>query len=209
MKKNHSIKTYTVIAVLFVVSLVVLAVSVSYSFFNIRVSGEVQKKTPDGAGDFLVTSTLNDSDIINAAELALIDGTNYLTEAESVSFSVTNSVDSDVNAKYTIDIDEMSLSKNLASKYFKWVIIVNGEEKARGDFADETIAPEGTSDTTLVENLTKHLITEENALSLNIGATDNLVFYMWLENDEAVDQLYLTNGTFKGKLSMSAVPSKN
>ena len=209
MKKNHSIKTYTLIAIVFVTSLVVLAVSVSYSFFSIKVSGEIQKDTPDGAADFLVTSTLNDSDIINAAELALIDGANYLTEAESVSFSVTNSVDSDVNAKYTIDIVEMTLSKNLASKYFKWAISVNGTVKASGDFADETIAPEGTSDTTLAENLTKHLITEENALSLNIGATDNLVFYMWLENDEAVDQLYLTNGTFKGKLSMSAVPSKN
>lgn len=209
MKKNHSLKTYTGIAILFVVSLVVLTVSVSYSFFNMQVEGEVTPNTPNGGGKFSVTTTLNDSDIINAAELALIDGANYLTEAEKVSFSITNSANSNLNAKYTIDIVEMTLSKNLASKYFKWAIAVNDEVKISGDFADETIAPEGTSDTTLAENLTKHLITEENALSLNIGATDNLVFYMWLENDEAVDQLYLTNGTFKGKLSMSAVPSKN
>ena len=78
----------------------------------------------------------------------------------------------------------MSLTKNLASKYFKWTLMVDGVAVASGDFADSSIADEGTSDTTVVSDLTKVLIPEEEAITLDIGATDNLVFYIWLENDD-------------------------
>lgn len=205
--KNHSIEKYTIIVVVFVLSIVVLGVSVSYSFFSIGVEGE-KNVPPSQAGHFEVTSTLNDTPAINAAELALIDSANYQTEAQKVDFSVTNSVDSDAKAKYTIELVEMSLTKNLASKYFKWTLMVDGVAVASGDFADSSIADEGTSDTTVVSDLTKVLIPEEEAITLDIGATDNLVFYIWLENDDMVDQIYLTNGDFSGKLSMKAVPTR-
>ena len=207
MKKSHSVKTYTVIVLVFVISIMVFGVSVSYSFFNLQVSGSAdtgRNETPP----FEVTTTLNDASIIDSAELALIDGADYLTKAESVSFSVTNSPSSAVSAKYTIDLVEMSLSKNLASKYFKWAIVVNGTETYTGDFVDESVSTEPSSDTEVVSDLTKTLIGEEEAITLNVGETDNLVFYIWLENDDVVDQLYLTNGDFSGKLSMSAVPTR-
>ena len=139
MKKSHSVKTYTVIVLVFVISIMVFGVSVSYSFFNLQVSGSAdtgRNETPP----FEVTTTLNDASVIDSAELALIDGADYLTKAESVSFSVTNSPSSAVSAKYTIDLVEMSLSKNLASKYFKWAIVVNGTETYTGDFVDESVS---------------------------------------------------------------------
>ena len=145
-------------------------------------------------------------------EQGYIRGGKYEDNAEKVSFSVTNSASSGAKAKYTIDLVEMSITKNLASKYFKWALVVNPDGDNRqvftGDFADESIGSEGNSDTTLVEGLTKTLLDEEHALILDIGATDNLDFYIWLENDDSVDQLYLTNGDFSGKLSMNAVPTR-
>ena len=205
--KNHSIEKYTVIVIIFVLSIVVFGVSVSYSFFSINVEGD-NNVTPSQTAHFEVTSTINDAPAINAAELALIDSANYQTEAQKVEFSVTNSSTSDAKAKYTIELVEMSLTKNLASKYFKWALVVDGSTVETGDFADSSIAPEGTSDTTVVSNLSKALISEEDAITLDIGATDDLVFYIWLENDDSVDQIYLTNGDFSGKLSMKAVPTR-
>ena len=209
--EGSNLKKYTVIVIIFVISIMVIGVSVSYSFFNISVEGS-KDVPPSTAAPFEVTTTLNDATAINAAQLALIDGSTYEDNAEKVSFSVTNSSSSGAKAKYTIDLVEMSITKNLASKYFKWALVVNPEGDNRqvftGDFADASIGAEGNSDTTLVEGLTKTLLSEEEALTLDIGATDNLDFYIWLENDDSVDQLYLTNGDFSGKLSMNAVPTR-
>ena len=56
-----------------------------------------------------------------------------------------------------------------------------------------------------VKNSTLTLATIEN---FAVGKTDTIKFYIWLENDPKVDQLYLTNGSFSGKLSIVAVPHK-
>ena len=77
-----------------------------------------------------------------------------------------------------------------------------------GSFQDLSLADEGNSDTSTVTIGSKVLIADENARSLSIGATDTITLYLWLENDDNVDQLYLTNGTFSGKLSLNATPVK-
>ena len=124
---------------------------------------------------------------------------------------MTNQNTSTIPAKYTINITDMSLSKNLFSQYFKWAIKVNDTLVANGNFADASKVSEGytlqTGDTPLT-GLTKPLLTSNQARSLAIGATDTIILYVWLENDSNVDQLYLTNGTFSGKLSVDAVPNK-
>ena len=210
MKKNHGLKNYTFIVIVFAISIIVIGISASYSFFTVNFDGS--KTVPENqAPQFKVTSTLETASAIDAAQLALINGANYKTEAEKVNFSVTNSTESQVKAKYTISLEEMSISKNLVSKYFKWALVVNdgaeGNRVFTGDFTDSSISSEGNNDTTLVTGLSKVLIDDDNTLLLDIGKTDNLTFYIWLENDDSVDQLYLTNGNFSGKLSMNAIPT--
>lgn len=215
MEKNHSLKNgafrNVTFIVVFVISIVVIGVSVSYAFYTANMTGNASVPSSNAA-IMNVTTNLAEAGAINAAKLSLIDATDYLTKAQKVEFSVTNETTSNVKAKYIVKLVEMSLSKNLASKYFKWSLVVNaGTSNAKtfsGTFADTTIGAEGTTDKTLVSDLTKTLITDANALTLNIGATDNIDFYIWLENDSAVDQLYLTNGNFTGKLSIEAVPTK-
>ena len=79
----------------------------------------------------------------------------------------------------------MSLSKNLFSKYFKWKLIINEgtatEKEFTGTFADETLASEGTEDNTELTDLTKILVSDEQALTLDVGQTDDIKFYIWLE----------------------------
>lgn len=194
----------------FVVSIIVIGVSVSYAFYTANMTGNATVPNSNAAVMNVITN-LEEAGAINAAKLSLIDAADYLTKAQKVEFSVTNETTSNVKAKYIVKLVEMSLSKNLSSKYFKWLLVVNAgtssEKTFSGNFFDTAIATEGTTDKTVVSDLTKTLITDENALTLNIGATDNIDFYIWLEND-LVDQIYLTNGNFTGKLSIEAVPTK-
>lgn len=214
MKKKRTpkseMKKYIVLVFVFVASVVLFGASLSYAYFSAYFEGKTDIPINNTA-ILNVSTNLETVPVINAARLAIIDPLDYQTKGEKVVFTVTNETTSNINAKYTIKLVEMSLTKNLFSKYLKWKLVVNEgttqEESFTGDFADATVASEGTSDTDVVSSLSKVLISPEDALTLNVGETDNIVFYIWLENDE-VDQLYLTNGNFTGKLSMDAVPTR-
>lgn len=200
----------------FVLAIVVFGISVSYAYYSANMKGSTDV-SQSYAGTFDVTTTLSSATAINTSRLALIESGTYLNSAEKVSFTVTNQTTSDVKAKYTINLVEMSITKNLSSEYFKWALVFNAgtstEKTITGNFLDSTnIAPEGTTvdkdSPETVTGLTKALLNDTNAQILDIGSTDAVDFYIWLENDSSLDQLYLTNGAFSAQLSLDAVPSR-
>ena len=201
---------------IFVVAIIVFGISTSYAYYVANIKGQAvvdESKT----ATLNISTTLESSPAISASKMSIIDASDYLTKGQKVDFNVTNETTSNVKAKYTLKLVDMSITKNLSSKYFKYAIIINAgtdkEKTLTGDFLDETnIAPEATTvtkeDPETVTNLTKTLISEEDAMLLDIGSTDTLSFYIWIENDDNVDQLYLTNGNFSAKLSLDAYPTK-
>jgi len=209
---NNEVKKYSIMVIVFVISIVLIGVSLSYAYFSAKFTGNASTPTAKAA-IMNVTTSLVTAQAINSDKLAIIDPADYKEKSEKVAFTVTNENTSNVNAKYTIKIDDMSLSKNLFSKYFKWELTINegtaNEKVFQGNFEDASVTPEGTEDKSMLTGLSKILVTDEQALSLNINQTDDIKFYIWLENDENVNQIYLTEGTFNGKLSMNAVPTKD
>ena len=202
--------------IIFVLAIVIFGVSTSYAYYVANIKGQASVDESKTAV-LNVTTTLENAPAISASKMTIINAADYLTKAQKVDFSITNQSTSNVKAKYTLKLVEMNITKNLSSKYFKYAVVVNaGKSTAKtytGNFLDEKyIAPEKTSVTKenpeTVKGLTKNLIDEDNALILNIGSTDTLSFYIWVENDDAVDQLYLTNGNFSAKLSVDAYPVK-
>ena len=208
LKKKSFVKNTVLISVL-VVSIIVIGISLSFAYFTMSIQGSSDTGN-NQAAILNVTTTLTTADAINATSLAIIDGSEYLTKAESIDFTVTNNTDSNVNALYTINMTDITISKNMLSQYFKWALVINSDTSnaITGSFQDLSLADEGNSDTSTVTIGSKVLIADENARSLSIGATDTITLYLWLENDDNVDQLYLTNGTFSGKLSLNATPVK-
>ena len=208
LKKKSFVKNTVLISVL-VVSIIVIGISLSFAYFTMSIQGSSDTGN-NQAAILNVTTTLTTADAINATSLAIIDGSEYLTKAESIEFTVTNNTDSNVNALYTINMTDITISKNMLSQYFKWALVINSDTSnaITGSFQDLSLADEGKSDTSTVTIGSKVLIADENARSLSIGATDTITLYLWLENDDNVDQLYLTNGTFSGKLSLNATPVK-
>lgn len=202
--------------IIFVLAIVIFGVSTSYAYYVANIKGQASVDESKTAV-LNVTTTLENAPAISASKMTIINAADYLTKAQKVDFSITNQSTSNVKAKYTLKLVEMNITKNLSSKYFKYAVIVNAgknnEKTFTGNFLDEeNIAPENTSVTKdnpeTVTGLTKNLIDEDNALILDIGSTDTLSFYIWVENDDNVDQLYLTNGNFSAKLSIDAYPTK-
>ena len=208
LKKKSFVKNTVLISVL-VVSIIVIGISLSFAYFTMSIQGSSDTGN-NQAAILNVTTTLTTADAINATSLAIIDGSEYLTKTESIEFTVTNNTDSNVNALYTINMTDITISKNMLSQYFKWALVINSDtgNAITGSFQDLSLADEGNTDTSTVTIGSKVLIADENARSLSIGATDTITLYLWLENDDNVDQLYLTNGTFSGKLSLNATPVK-
>ncbi len=208
-KRNISNNKSICFIFLFIFAIMISGITLSYAYYTITMKGSTDTGT-NKAANLNITTSLTNADAINTSNLVLIDGSD-LTKAEKVSFTVTNNTDSTVAAKYTINLVDMTLTQNLFSKYFKWAIVRNGDttNMITGDFHDESGSV--TEGTTSVENKSvsaKVLISDDSALSLAIGKTDTIDFYIWLQDDDDINQLYLTSGKFSGKLSLNAVPVK-
>lgn len=211
--KFISNKKLLISASILVFSIVVIGFSLTYAYFSVGYGGKAEVNG-NQAAILNVDSDLKNASAINETEMALISEDEIETEAKKVTFDVTNQGTSTVNAKYIVKLIDYSITKNLSSKYFKWKLVVNpgeGEQVFTGNFLQNP-EDEGTkltgSATDTLSGLNKVLVNEDEALTLNIGKTDHLVFYVWLENDDALNQIYLTSGEFRGKLSLEAFPTK-
>ena len=266
--QKKEIKKYLVISILFVISIAIIGLSLSYAYFTVNFKNpDEEDENPitvpsNTAANLNVTSTIDEIEAINAENLVLIDENEIDLKAKHLRFAVTNEQESTIGATYTIDFVEMQISKNLLSKYFKWKIVITHDDETSqtivpGNFHDPNCSPsvngainggengechyELTKKTApecqdeeecppetgifkpseeemmvhvedkyiqkTTENLPKSSLTLATIENLGINHTDTIDFYIWLENDN-IDQLYLTNGLFSGKLSITAVPYK-
>ena len=217
-KKGNGIKLISnkrllISASILVFSIVVIGFSLTYAYFSVGYGGKAEVNG-NQAAILNVDSDLKNASAINETEMALINQEDVENEAKKVTFDVINQGSSTVNAKYIVKLIDYSITKNLSSKYFKWKLVVNpgeSEQVFTGNFL-QSPEDEGTKltgdDTDNLTGLNKVLIDEDEAITLNIGKTDHLVFYVWIENDSALNQIYLTNGEFRGRLSLEAFPTK-
>ena len=211
--KFISNKKLLISAFIIVIAIVLIAFGLTYAYFSIGYGGNADV-SGNRAAILNIDSTLKNASAINETEMSLISEDEIETEAKKVTFDVINQGTSTVDAKYIVKLIDYSITKNLSSKYFKWKLVVNPgevEQVFTGNFLQNP-EDEGTKltgdDTDNLTGLSKVLVNEDEALTLNIGKTDHLVFYVWLENDEALNQIYLTSGEFRGKLSLEAFPTK-
>ena len=130
------------------ISLVLIGVSLTYAYFTLMYRGQ-KTVGENSAAKLNISSTLENATAINEIQMNLISADEVEQKAKKVEFSVTNNGTSNIDAKYTVKLVDYSLTKNLSSEYFKWKLVVNGDEAGAitGNFFDESIAPEGTTST--------------------------------------------------------------
>ena len=214
-KNSNSNKRNITKVIILVVSLIVIGVSGTYAYFTMSLTGE-PSETKATSGVFKVVSSLEDTSAINNTRLRLIDVADKDTKAEKLTFTVTSLTETNVDARYYIQLKNIKLSKNLYNSYLKWEISKDtGEVLASGDFSQAKRDGEPTeneADNVLTNaqdiDLTTSIYTTsgENGLVLKQKTTETLVFRIWLQNDPNTNQIDLTNGSFLGRLFLEAVP---
>ncbi|MCI8575323.1 MAG: hypothetical protein HFI09_02525 [Bacilli bacterium] len=210
MNTNKEMKNHIIKIGILVVSIVTIGISMTYAYYTAKISGN---STIDdiSAAEFHITSTLADSTAISNMTMHLIDASEIDLHADKVEFSVTNSATSTVSGQYYVYLVDVSITKNLYSKYFKWQLVRKtslGESVIdSGNFenvvrTDQEVPGEGSNALTSVDKISLNKV----ALEIPKDTTDNLIFRLWLENDPDLNQVDLTNGSFQAKLKIEATP---
>ena len=190
-------KRHLALYLCFALLLVSLAFGVSYAYFTLTVTGnDSVNETRITTGTLSINYSYGDT--INNSNIMLIDDTDKLTRAESISFSITNT-SANLNGAYLVYLDDLTISNNLKSTDFKWELVKNGTATFAGDFSTAVTGTPLTLTSMALTNGTLSPIPQ----TISYGNTDNLVLRIWLSKTQA-DQNALLGGSFSAKVRMIA-----
>lgn len=181
--KKHIIKTSV-----FIACLLVLTVSLSYSFYTYQVTTIGDKDTTNVAMG-KIDLDFQTSQYFNNPQMMLIKDEEAELKADHTDFTVGHTEESTMDLFYFVSLTDITISENFKSPDFKWSLMKNGEVAASGNFAN-------------IGSETSMLLTEEPIL-LSLGSTDTLILRVWLSETDQ-DQSALYNGNFSGKVEVSA-----
>lgn len=190
--ENNAKKRLILASLIIVMSIIIIGLSLSYAYYLnqvVEVNPENQKASIT-SGE--LTMNFATERVINAISAGLVSDTDILTEADYTQFSVTLPSTAKVDsATYTLYLTELTITDNLKSNYVKWALYDgNGtSEITNGTFLNATTGTDLTIDT---------------GISISKGETDSYRLYIWLSNDENVNQIDLLNGSLSAKVGFRA-----
>lgn len=180
-------------ALLVVCLVMVIGTLSTFAFFK-RSFSDGTKKTVTNASTTNLDVDFSTSEYINNISGVLIDEDDYLDEADSTKFTIkkpsTSTIASDIY--YDILLTDISISDNLKSSYFVWKLVKGTDTVvASGNFS------------TIGKNTSITLSTKTK-----ISGTHSYSLYVYLKNDDSVNQLNLLNGSFTAKVAVDAYIGK-
>ena len=190
--ENNAKKRLILASLIIVMSIIIIGLSLSYAYYL----NQVVEVNPDNQGASITSGELTmnfaTERVINAISAGLVSDADILTEADYTQFSVTLPSTAKVDsATYTLYLTELTITDNLKSNYVKWALYDgNGtSEITNGTFLNATTGTDLTIDT---------------GISISKGETDSYRLYIWLSNDENVNQIDLLNGSLSAKVGFRA-----
>ena len=200
-------KNFRKVTILLIVLAVVIIIGgASYAYYQIYIKGEDTGITgysggvfPQGFGgesmmkSFFMSGVevaleTMDNGYINAKNINLIKDYEVSAKAEKGLFIVINR-DYDNQVKYSISLTELNISENLQDKDFKWELV---------SFGTDNVVASGDFEEAFEENMV--LVSD---LILNSRTAHEYELRLWLEETGEI-QNHLLNGSFEGKISISA-----
>lgn len=190
--ENNAKKRLILASLIIVMSIIIIGLSLSYAYYL----NQVVEVNPDNQKASITSGELTmnfaTERVINAISAGLVSDADILTEADYTQFSVTLPSTAKVDsATYTLYLTELTITDNLKSNYVKWALYDgNGtSEITNGTFLNATTGTDLTIDT---------------GISISKGETDSYRLYIWLSNDENVNQIDLLNGSLSAKVGFRA-----
>lgn len=175
---------------IFIVCLVIiLGVYFSYAYFT-RTYNDGDKKTNIVTESGLLDIDFETSEYITNTNSYLIDEDDYLEKADKTTFTIAKADASTVSAiSYDIFLDDISISDNFKSEYFVWKLVKeDGTVVSSGNFSN-------------VDASTPYKL---NNTKISLSGAQKYSIYIYLKNDESVNQLSLLKGTFSSKVLIEA-----
>ena len=204
MKKANVLnKKYAVMCMVFVVSLAVIAISVSYAILFIPVQGDPTESSLV-TGDYGFTSNLNETTAINAKNLGLINEDEIDSLAPSTSFTV-RARNNREDIKYNVYLKDITISNNLIDSIgsFKWQLLKDGTVIEQGDFRNlDTVGIKKASNVDTATTKSYDSYDLKDGLAFDGLNTTTLTFRVYILNDDIVDQTAMVNGTFQAKIGV-------
>lgn len=199
-EKNNSTKTYVLGALILTVSLVIIAVSVSYAYFV----NAIEEVNPGNQGVSVTSGELTmnfaTSRTITATAAGLINDADVLTSAEYTAFSISLPSDAKVgSAMYNVYLTDTKMTNNFKSADLKWALYAADAKVAEGDFSEVTL-------TNPINNVyTASNISLLNNVTVSKGTTTSYKLYVWLSYKADVSQNDLLQGSLSTKVGFTAV----
>lgn len=203
MKNNLK---YIVMCGVFIVSLIVLAMSASYAFTKASVTNVNNTQTTLKSTTYNITTSLTTASGISVYDLPLIEESEIPTKSASLDFDVVSNNNHN-SGKLDIYLTDISISKKLIDTYgsFRWQLLDGSTVISSGSFND--IETNGVSSTTQTDTDTtlyfeKYYLKRE--LTIGQTQTKNFTFRVYLLNDPNGNQIELTNQPFECKVTVEA-----
>lgn len=191
-KKDNTKKRLILASLIIVMSIVIIGISLSYAYFI----NTIEEVNPDNQGTSItsgeLTMNFTTDRLINATSAGLINDADVVTEGDYTQFSVSLPSNADASsATYSLYLTELNITDNLKSTYVKWALYdaKGTNEITSGNFVSATT---GTN------------LSLQNNITINRGETNSYRLYIWLSNDENVNQIDLLNGSLSAKVGFRA-----
>lgn len=186
------------IAVVFVCTLIVCAISFTYAYFgkNITQTGN-DPKTDVATG--ILDVNFETSQYISNLDAKLISDEEAYSLADKTIFSVSRSeANTAKRVYYTLSLVDINITDNLKSPYLKWSLY---------ETTDITQDTEPLSSGTFEDLSGNVLSLYDTKIPLAETAVDDFVLLIWLSNDVDKNQTELLEGTISAKVQVTAVNS--
>lgn len=200
MEKQKYSKNYTVICIIFVVALIILGISLTYSFTIADLQGNFTE-TKIQSGTFKMDTDLPDSNVITANNMVLINEDEIDAKSEKINF--TAQVKNESTGFYNIYLKNITISNNMIDSSFKWQLLADDVVVSSGDFSD--IITNGKLSTTKTSTETiKYYDTYylKQAGEFNGASVTNFEIRLYLLNS-SLDQSSLIDGTFEASVAIT------
>lgn len=200
MKEEAKIsKNYVIICAIFVVSLLILGISLTYAFFETDISSNFTE-TKFTTGTFSMDTNLTDASVINATNMTLLNTDEVESKSEKINF--TAQAKNNTNAKFNIYLKNITISSNMIDSSFKWQLLADNKVISSGDFSDITkngkLSTSKTS-TNLIKYYDTYYLTKVGKFNGNNEMNFEIRLYLL---NSSVDQSSLIDGTFEASAAI-------
>lgn len=200
MKEETRIsKNYVIICAIFVVSLLILGISLTYAFFETDISSNFTE-TKFTTGTFSMDTNLTDASVINATNMTLLNTDEVESKSEKINF--TAQAKNNANAKFNIYLKNITISSNMIDSSFKWQLLADNKVISSGDFSDITkngkLSTSKTS-TNLIKYYDTYYLTKTGKFNGNNEMNFEIRLYLL---NSSVDQSSLIDGTFEASAAI-------